>query len=271
MKPTESAPKSAASVLAGRILASAKYRRLRLPPETVESIVANELADGWKGSPLEQRVREKLHHLAATYLGDLNAPLVYSQLGENADLDDFRPICAEVLRQHASTRERLEILNDFYPRLFDITGQPGVILDLACGLNPFSLPWVPAAKTIEFHAYDIVLPRLAQIDAFFKQAGLRGATHHQDILLQPPAEEADVAFLFKEIHRMEDRQKGAALRMLSQLKAKWLLISLPTRNLTGTRSLLEIHRRLMQSVLSAVNWQVTEILFENEIVFAIRK
>ncbi len=45
----------------------------------------------------------------------------------------------EILKTHSSTKERLTAYPSLYKRIFDITGKPSSILDLACGLNPFSL------------------------------------------------------------------------------------------------------------------------------------
>lgn len=257
--------------LADEVLSSPKYRRMKLPRETVMNIIHQLQEDGWKGSDLDRQVRLKLHHLTAPYLGDLQGEVDYSGFGKNEPLAAYQPLCSALLAQHTSTRERLQLLETFYAHLFEITGKPSKILDLACGLNPFSLPWMPGAETIEYHAYDIIEPRLMQIDRFFTHTGLKGTVHLQDILLQAPGESADAVFLFKEIHRMEDRKKGSVRGLLEALQAPWLLVSLPTRNLTGSRNLLDLHRRLIASILSGLSWPVTEVLFSNEVVFVIRK
>ena len=37
----------------------------------------------------------------------------------------------------------------------DFTGQPKVILDLACGLNPLAAAWMPLAPGATYHAVDV--------------------------------------------------------------------------------------------------------------------
>jgi len=94
---------------------------------------------------------------------------------------------------------------------------------------------------------------------------------HQDILVNPPAIEADVAFFFKEAHRFEQRRKGCNREFWQQIHARHLLVSLPTQNLTGTHPKTDQHRRLVMESIAGLPWQVQEIEFENEIVFCIGK
>ena len=47
-----------------------------------------------------------------------------------------------VLERHASTRERLPYYGELYNHIFEITGTPKVILDLGCGVNPFSYKYL---------------------------------------------------------------------------------------------------------------------------------
>jgi len=93
----------------------------------------------------------------------------------------------------------------------------------------------------------------------------------RDILLDPPQIQADVALFFKEAHRFEQREKGCNRAFWQALHVNWLLVSLPTENLTGTHSKLEQHRSLVRDTLSGLDWTVTEALFPGELVFCIRK
>jgi 16S rRNA (guanine(1405)-N(7))-methyltransferase len=179
--------------------------------------------------------------------------------------------CTAILTSHASTRERITILEEFYPRLFSCTGQPSVILDLACGLNPFTFPWMGLPLSTRYYAYDINRPRVALINHYFSLQGLTPLASTEDILVNPPQVGADVAFFFKEAHRFEQRQRGCNLAFWQALRVRYLLVSLPTSSLTGRHSLVDGHRKLVYSILTGQPWQVTEILFTNELVFCIDK
>jgi hypothetical protein len=50
-----------------------------------------------------------------------------------------------------------------------------------------------------------------------------------------------------------------------------LLVSLPTASLSGRHNLLEQQRRLVCGTCQGQPWNISEILFDNEIVFCIDK
>ncbi|MBZ0305168.1 MAG: hypothetical protein K8I82_03785, partial [Anaerolineae bacterium] len=168
-----------------------------------------------------------------------------------------------------TTRERLEIIDNFYPRIFEVTGIPQIILDVACGLNPLTLPWLD--HDVTFYAYDIHQPRIEFLNHFFT---LRGGAHQakmQDILVHPPEAPGDVALLLKELHRFERRQRGISLPLLQKLKVKFVVVSLPVRGLSGRHDLKEGHRNMLYNLIEGQPWCVTEVEFSNELIFCIDK
>lgn len=260
--------------LTEKLLSSRKYRYLNLPPATIHDLFANAIALSSDPREVEQIVREKLHNLTATYLGDPDYSDYSFKLDEayqNRDPSGIRQLCRELLSSHASTRERLPLLEGFYPRLFDKIGYPSTIMDLACGLNPFALPWMGLNAGTRYYAYDIHRPRLDLINHFFQLNNLEPLAIHQDILVDPPQIDCDVAFFFKEAHRFEQRRHGCNRAFWQSLNCKTLLVSLPTANLTGKHPKLEQHRRLVMETIAGLPWQVSEIEFSNEIVFCIEK
>ncbi len=263
-----------AQELAEHLLSSRKYRDLNIPVATVADLVKQALTHSQNPREVEKIVREKLHNIMATYLGDpdYDACLVdLSQAYLSGDPIEVKAVCSQILAAHASTKERLSILDEFYRRIFEHTGRPKVILDLACALNPFSLPWMNLPADVEYYAYDLHQPRLAAINGLFRLNHLPELAIRQDILVEPPAIEADVAFFFKEAHRFEIRQKGCNRAFWQNIHARHLLVSLPTASLTGRHSKLEQHRRLVYDTIAGLNWQVVELEFENELVFCIEK
>jgi 16S rRNA (guanine(1405)-N(7))-methyltransferase len=262
----------AAEALTTELQNSRKYRPLQLPDETIQDLIANAELLTHDPREIERIVREKLHHLVAGYLGDPDYGKLQTALKQAAnDPEQLKNICHEVLITHASTRERLPILEEFYPRLFAFTGKPHVLLDLACALNPFALPWMNLLPETQYYAYDLHQPRLDAINTLFEVNHLPRLAIHQDILVEPPTIEADVALFFKEAHRFESRQHGCNRKFWQQIHARYLLVSLPTQNLTGSHPKIEQHRRLVEETVAGLNWKVTEIPFSNEIVFCIEK
>jgi 16S rRNA (guanine(1405)-N(7))-methyltransferase len=255
------------------LLNSRKYRSLNLPDETVRDLLEQELPRHRNSKDALKAVRHKLHTIVAPYLGDPDYEAMIGELSsaQAAGPEALREACTRILAAHASTRERLQVLDEFYPRLFALTGVPARILDLACGLNPFAWPWMGLPPSTAYFAYDIHSPRVAAINAFFKIQGVAPLAEVRDILVRPPLVEADVAFLFKEAHRMEQRQHGCSLPFWRALKVRWLLVSLPAESLSGRFQLAERQRALVSEAIGDAGWPVTELEFGSEIVFCIDK
>ncbi len=255
------------------LLNSRKYRSLNLPEETVRDLLEQELPRHRSSKDALKAVRHKLHTIVAPYLGDpdYDAMIAELQTARAAGLDVLREICQKALSSHASTRERQQVLDDFYPRLFALTGVPASILDLACGLNPFAWPWMGLPASTAYHAYDIHAPRVAAINAFFQTMGLTPLAEVRDVLVRPPQVDADVAFLFKEAHRMEQRQRGCSRPFWQALNVRWLLVSLPAESLSGKFQLADRQRALVSEAVGDAAWPVTELAFGSEIVFCIEK
>lgn len=256
-----------------QINASRKYRQLGIPKATLRDLVEKNLRLADNPRQLDKVLRHKLHNLVAPYLGDpdytdkVNA---LSGLPRELHSPAMMEWCKSILNTHASTRERLPIQQAFYKEIFNLTGTPGVILDLACGMNPFALPWMGLPTDAQYYAFDLHQPRTHLITAFLAHIGQPGTAHHQDILVDPPQIDADVIFFFKEAHRFERRERGASRRFFNQLSTRWLLVSLPTHSLSGQRSMLESDRHLIYEACVDRDWKVSELLFDSEIVFCIR-
>lgn len=256
------------------ILDSKKYRGTDIPEETIRSLFAEEFRLGKTLKQADDQVRTKLHNIMAPYLGDpdysRSASLI-SAACETGDPERIKAVCAALLESHASTRERLPILDEFYGRIFEKIGLPQSILDLACGLNPFALPWMDLPSTTRYFAFDIHGPRIELINHFLTCVDMEPLARHGDILVKPPEEAADVAFFFKEAHRFEQRRRGSSLSMWQALNVKWLLVSLPASSLSGKFDLADRQRALVSGILKGLPWRVEEILVGTELVFCIEK
>jgi 16S rRNA (guanine(1405)-N(7))-methyltransferase len=256
------------------ILRSSKYRGLDLCEETIRDLLRAELPVRRRPAEAIQAVRKKLHNIVAAYLGDPDYDVAAAQLA--AAFQDPAPaavrgVCAQIMAAHASTRERLAILHDFYPRIFAHTAAPRSLLDLACGLNPLSFPWMGLPVSTRYHAYDIRPRRIALINHYFALQGLEPLAKTQDILAQPPAEPADLALILKEVHRFEQRQRGCTAALLDALRVRYVVVSFPSVSLSGRQDLAASYRGLLAKIIRGRAWRVEELRFEGEIVFCIDK
>jgi len=251
-----------------------KYRGMQIAESTLRDLVEQELTRHRDPKDALQSARQKLHHVMAPYLGDPDydqAAIDLEQAFASGQPSEVRNRCQSILGAHASTRERLPFLERFYTELFALTGKPRVLLDLACGLNPLAFPWMGLPPSVCYRAYDIHSPRVALINHFFSLQGLQPLAEVCDILVEPPPVEADVAIFFKEAHRFEQRRKGCLLPFWRALNVHWLLVSLPVTSLSGRHNLVEQQRGLVYGTLQGMDWEVNEIMIENELVFCIKK
>ncbi len=251
-----------------------KYRAIGIAEDTIRDIVQSELARQSNAKAAVQSARKKLHEVVALYLGDPDYDAAEVQLADayaTGNLATIRTTCVAIMEAHDSTRERLPLLESFYPRLFAVTGVPQTVLDLACGLNPLALPWMGLPPDARYYAYDIHQRRVDFLNRALALLGVSGAAIFQDILVTPPRESGDVALLLKEIHRMEKRRRGIVLPLLDALDVRWIVLSSPTRSRTGRRAVKEAYREQVHGILAARPWPITEIEFANELVYCIAK
>jgi len=216
-----------------RLRAAPKYRQVHA--DTIADIVEREAAHGASDADLERRARLKLHKVIADYLLIAQPSRILRGLDEAAAAGPqaLRDWCRNVLARHFSTAERLGDLDRLYPVILGLTGPAGSIADLACALNPFTVPWLRAATQAAYTGYDLNL-RYVQLGASFLE--LTDATStvlHCDVLVRPEEIRADVALLLKTFHCIEDRRPGAALALVDSLAAGSVVVSFPVRTMSG--------------------------------------
>ncbi len=242
--------------------------------ETIRLLAAEALQQHKRPKAAIKAVRKRLHSIMAPYLGDPDYAATAAALDAAfaaADETAVQEICRGALGSHLSTRERLPIMEDFYRQIFQITGQPRRLLDIACGLNPLAFPWMGLPQTTEFFAYDIHEPRIAFLNHYFRLQGLAPLARLQDIALTPPAETADVALFLKEMPRFERNYPGSGRNLLLNLPVRYLVVSFPTVSTHGGRSLVNRYRQFFAELVEGQAWPVEELMFEGEMVFIARK
>ncbi|GAA3275711.1 hypothetical protein GCM10020218_022860 [Dactylosporangium vinaceum] len=214
-----------------RLSAAPKYSGIH--PDTIAHVVHQEAAHAANDADLERLARLRLHKVVADYL--LTARPGRLLRGLDAAVADgpdaVRAWCRTTLAGHFSTAERLPDLDEFYPAMFELTGPPADIADLACALNPFSLPWLRAATDAPYAGYDFNSALVAATGAFAAQTDPAAQVRQCDVLVTPI--EADVAILLKTYHCIEDRLAGAGLRLVAEVAARRVVVSFPLKAMHG--------------------------------------
>src|SRR3954454_15558408 len=155
--------------LIASVQSSQKYAAIS--EDMIRSIGLRELAARRNLKEAIKATKNKLHQVAGAYLDarlpydDWLALLEAAAAADRQPTTDDRPLsnsklkplplsaakgqnsalaraCLAIMRHHASTRERLPILESFYATTLASLGPVRSVLDLACGLNPLALPWM---------------------------------------------------------------------------------------------------------------------------------
>jgi 16S rRNA (guanine(1405)-N(7))-methyltransferase len=259
--------------IVNQVKASKKYKYLCA--DTIRDVVKIGSKTHTSLKNLLKFARKKCHLILASYLSELD----YSSAGEelksaflSRDRDRITNTCLNIMAKHASTRERITILSEFYSRLFKITGPPKRMVDLACALNPFSFRWMGLSKDIFYYAYDNNIQTVKLLKLYFQLEGLQPLVEERDILCRPMETAVDVGLLFKMYHCLEHRQKGAGWRVIEKTPAQWMAVSFPTRNLANRN--VDIFSNYKQDMLEKIKknrWNFDIVEFENEMVLLINK
>jgi 16S rRNA (guanine(1405)-N(7))-methyltransferase len=264
----ERVPDSEREALIRALQGAAKYAAV--PLATLADIADHALRHE-RGKAALKTAKAKLHNVIADYLGDPDYAVASQQIGAAAGPEAIRAACVEIAAAHASTRERLAVLNEFYPRLWAVTGTPHTLIDLACGLNPVLIPFMALPADACYYAYDIHPARVTFLNGAIRQLGVGGGAELRDILVSPPEIRADAALILKEVHRFEQRRRGVSRALIDAVRARWVLVSLPTRGMNGRQDLRRSYRNLFYKVMAGSGWPVIEVEFENEMVFCVEK
>jgi 16S rRNA (guanine(1405)-N(7))-methyltransferase len=216
-----------------RLRTAPKYRQIHI--DTITDIVAHEAAHAVSDADLERRARLKLHKVSAGYLLSARPSRMLRGLDEAvaAGPEALKAWCRAVLARHISTAERLASLDHLYPTILGLTGPVSSIADLACALNPFTVPWLRAATAATYTGYDLNLSYIEAGTRFLEATDSGATMRHRDVLIRPGEIRADVALLLKTYHCIENRRYGAALRLVEGLETRYVVVSFPSRTMSG--------------------------------------
>jgi 16S rRNA (guanine(1405)-N(7))-methyltransferase len=270
--PSEGAAPDAAATVVGRLRSAAKYRDIH--PETIADVVRGESGLAKDPVGLERRARAKLHKVAALHLLDTRPASLRRSVerADLADLEERRAWCRKVLASHYSSAERLPDLERFYRELLALTPPPRTVVDVACALNPFTLPWLREVTAARYVGYDFNAAFVALGNAFLARTYPECEVVHADVLTGavPPA--ADLALLLKTYHCMEDRQPGAGRRLVERLDARTVVVSFPTRAMNGRTALFARHHLAeLTNLAREHDWRWSQVTLPTEELVAVGK
>ncbi len=256
------------------VLSKKKYSHIH--PGLIRSLAGSELKKGRRKKETLKAVTSKLHQVGAAYfpsrpdysgwLSDL--PHLPSYL----DSPEAKAFCREVMGKHLSTQERLLILETFFNEALSPIAPITSILDLACGLNPLALPWMPAAGDIRYSGCDIFSDMVGFLTSFAKHFSIDADFSVCNLLETDFTGEFQVAFLLKTLPCLEQLQADFSSRLLDAVPAEYLLISFPVRSLSGRpKGMRESYASRFEELMNGRSWKFKKYEFFDELAYLVKK
>lgn len=171
---------------------------------------------------------------------------------------------SEMLAEHTSTRER----EPHYKHLQSLiaTLHPRSILDIGCGLNPLVL----AEKGIVYHACDIRQDEVDRINAHFAHNHLEGNAFVADARSYDSFPKADVCLMLKLLDLLDTRGRANAESLIKRVPASTLIVSFPTRKLSG-KKMNHPRRRWFEQMMNRLGYTFYTSSTDNELFYIVTK
>lgn len=249
-----------------RVLRSARYRDV--DPGMLARMADEEQPRSRNFDDAVKRVKRRLHQAVGAFRGTERPDALATAWNGDLQAAAFKAACTDALRAHASTRERLAALDAFYPPIWAVTAMPSSVLDLACGLNPLTLPWMGLPADATYFASDVDRRPLRTVEAFLELVGQPHRVEVRDLVADPPDDRADVALLFKLVTTLDRQDPDAAERLIAALHVRHVVVSFPVRSLAGRGKGMERTYRTRLERLAAGSRvrDVTEITMPGELL-----
>jgi 16S rRNA (guanine(1405)-N(7))-methyltransferase len=218
---------------------------------------------------LEQAVRRKLHQAFGAYLG--GNWLRKLERGIAADTESIRDTCRDLMILHASTRERLIDLEDVTSAIGDRISEDSRVVDLACGLNALTLPWLFDRKRFHYEGVDLHKRMIDAMGRFANTAVLDANLVWGDVLSESHIK-GDVVLMLKLLPCLEHQEEGSATRIVQQTSADVIVASFPTRSIGGkSRGMDYTYHRQIEIIADETDRSLERISFESETLFVLSR
>jgi 16S rRNA (guanine(1405)-N(7))-methyltransferase len=256
-----------AEKIESRILSSPKYADIH--PSVILRQIHQLQYRFASDKDLEQAVRRKLHQAFGAYLG--GNWLRKLEKGVAGEIDPVRDTCRDLMVLHASTRERIPDLYEVTAALADHIAENSRVVDLACGLNVLTLPWLFERKRFHYEGIDLHQRMAAAMGDFAQAAELDAAVSWGDVL-SPDVPQGDVAMMLKLLPCLEHQEDGSALRVVRETQADVILASFPTRSIGGrAKGMDHTYHRQIEIIANESGRELERLAFPSETIFVLKR
>jgi 16S rRNA (guanine(1405)-N(7))-methyltransferase len=195
-----------------------------------------------------------------------------TDLLEELKRDPSREAHDKILALHQSTKERLPYYDYVYRKIFETTGIPRKIVDLACGLNPISYPYMECRA--EYLACDISDDDMKFIEEYFHIRDIGGAAMRIDLTKDDVTGLTagfDVCFLFKALDTLEATKRNISRNIMKNISSSYIAVSFATKSIGGKKSIRNERRSWFDKLVKKNGWDCSVFELPNEIFYIIKK
>lgn len=252
------------------IINSKKYNAIC--DELIYRICQETYAKYKKEKDIIKSVRTQLHAIYGAFFTDKCINQAASLLSEYQPNMVIEQLAQNLLNLHISSQERFDCIEEFYDYIFSITGFPSSITDIGCAFNPFSIPFMKIPSLKEYYALDIDKRLPDILNSFLKILNLPELASTIDIISTTPQNYSDVTFLFKILPVIEHQKKGKTIDILKQNNSEYIVITFPTKSLSGKNKGMENHySQFVDTTLAPIFNIFSSTTIGNEYIVIIKK
>jgi 16S rRNA (guanine(1405)-N(7))-methyltransferase len=256
------------------VLASSKYKSVHI--DFIRYIGTQELTRQHNLKDAIKSTKNKLHQVGGAY--QTSTPRYSVWLDElkyakrSGNKAHFLYTCKWIMEHHSSTRERLPVLEQFYSTILADLPPINSVIDVACGLHPLAIPWMPLSEYAQYYAYDIYEDMIGFLNDCIALMPVQGYGKASDVIHNCPAQKVDVAFILKAIPCLEQVDKSAGSRLLETINADHLVVSFPAHSLGGkNKGMATNYETRFYEQVANKPWSIQRFVFPGELVFLISK
>jgi len=137
----------------------------------------------------------------------------------------------KILKVHLSSRERMGYHDKLYKWIREYV-EFSSVLDLGCGFNVFSMPWM---GKVGYYGIDINKDDVEFCNKYMGRYELQWGVRWGNLLTFDNFVSSDVCFMFKVLEGLEGVDRGASARLLSKIRSHYIVASFATRSLGGKK------------------------------------
>jgi 16S rRNA (guanine(1405)-N(7))-methyltransferase len=256
------------------VQASAKYKSIG--SDFIRYIGTQELARRHNLKEAIKSTKNKLHQVGGAYQDTTPRYALWldelKQVSRSGNREHVLDTCKWIMGHHSSTRERLPILEQFYSTILADLPPINSVIDIACGLHPLAIPWMPLSEHAQYYAYDVYEDMVGFLNDCMDLMPVQGYAKTCDVIHYCPTLKVDVAFILKAIPCLEQIDKSAGMQLLETINADHLVVSFPAHSLGGKhKGMVTNYETRFYELVANNTWPIRRLEFPGELVFLISK